>query len=218
MTPFQAVILLVGVFLAFSTFSFIWLGDTVAYDFCESIIMGAGVTMGLLSTYNSLQSSAFSKIAAGKWWLIFPIIIGALAFTRRTRVRWLARYPIAVASGVGVGVTLGLTVRAQLLDFLITNIDAVVKARTPIDIASALYVLVGGIFGLTYYMYSAKYSSGFHTGRLRFAAKIGRYVLFACFGYLYASVSISEGFDSLASNLIILVKRTIDALVTGVYE
>lgn len=215
MTPFETIILLLGVTLALADFSFIWFGASVPFDICESIIIGAAITMNLVAVYNSLMNSAFTKIGGGIYWLLIPCAIGILAFTRLTRYRWMARYPIAIMSGVGIGVVTGPLIRSQILDFTISNIQGVVT-RTP-DIYSALFILVGGVLASSYYLYSLKYSNLFHKGNLSFMAKLGRYFLFAGFGHLYAKIFIDEGIDALTNILMIAIRRTVDALITGIY-
>jgi hypothetical protein len=216
MTPFELIILIIGVALAVANFSFIWFGASIPFDICESIIIGSAITMNIFAVWGTLQSSLFAKLTdIGNLWLLIPLVIGALAFTRLTRFRWLARYPISIMSGVGVGVMTGPLVRTQILDFTISNINAVVK-QSP-DIFSALILFVGGVFCTTYYLYSVKYSTIFHKGRLSWTSKIGRWILFAGFGELYAMIFINEGIDALTTMLITIVYRTINALTTGIY-
>lgn len=216
MTPFETALIFIGVALAAADFSFIWFGASIPFDICESIIIGGAITMNLFTVYNTLQASVFTKITnVANLWLLIPVIIGVLAFTRLTKFRWLARYPIAVMSGVGVGVMTGPLIRSQVLDFTISNIQAVVTGKP--DIFSAWYILVGGILGLTYYLYSIKYSTVFHKGRLGWTARLGRYVLFAGFGYLYANIFINEGIDALTTMMLVMVRRTINAIMTGIY-
>jgi hypothetical protein len=206
MTPFEIIIMLLGVFLSLGTFSFAFIGDTYWFSISESIFIGGGIAVGIYSIIGSIQGS----FASGGWLTIIPFIIGALAFTRWTRYRWLARYPVSILSGVGLGVTVGSTIRGQIWAGVIQIIQDI-QNLTP-DPISAIISLVGACTVLFYFTYSARYSNPVHRGKLSFIARIGRITLFAGFGYLYASTFVAEGVDALSSTIIIVILRAVRAL------
>ena len=164
--------------------------------------------MAGFSIVNTLKSQLVNPL------MIIPFIIGILAYTRWTKYRWLARYPIAVLSGIGLGVTVGSTIRGQIIAGMIQVIQDV-QALNP-DPVSAIISLIGVASVLFYFTYSEKYSGPVHEGRFSTISRIGRIFLFAGFGYLYASTFVAEGVDALSSTVIVIFLRTIRAL-QGVY-
>ncbi|UCD45232.1 MAG: hypothetical protein JSV27_01665 [Candidatus Bathyarchaeota archaeon] len=206
MTPFETIVMLLGVFLSLGTFSYAFIGETYWFATSEAIFIGGGIAVGLFAILRSLQGSWVST----GYLMILPVIIGLMAFSRWTKYRWLARYPVAVLSGVGLGVTVGSTIRGQIIAGVQRIITDFVSF-TP-DPVSAVISLLGCIAVLFYFTYSAKYSDPVHVGTFGFIAKIGRLVLFAGFGYLYASTFVAEGIDALSSTIITIVLRTVRAL------
>ena len=208
MNPLEIIIMFGGVFLALGTFSYAFIGETKWFAISESVFIGGGIAMAGFAIVNTLTSQFTSPI------MIIPFIIGILAYTRWTKYRWLARYPIAVLSGIGLGVTVGSTIRGQIIAGMIQVVQDV-KTLTP-DPISAFISLIGVASVLFYFTYSEKYSGPVHEGRFSTIARIGRIFLFAGFGYLYASTFVAEGVDALSSTIIVIFLRTIRAL-QGVY-
>jgi hypothetical protein len=204
MTPFDTFIMLVGVILAFFSMSFAFVGETYFFALSESIFIGGGITLAAYAIIKSLSSS----LTGGHLSLFIPLIIGLLAFTRWTKYRWLARYPISVLSGVGLGVVVGQMIEGQIVN----AISVTINDLSGVNPISALIQLIGVITTVFYFTYSSRFSKPVHEGTLGFISRMGRIFLFAGFGYLYASTFITEGIDSLTSALIILVLRTVRAL------
>jgi hypothetical protein len=204
MTPFEIILMFGGVFLALGTFSYAFIGETKWFAISESIFIGGGIAMAGFSIIDTLRSQLANPL------MIIPFIIGILAYTRWTNYRWLARYPVSVLSGIGLGVTVGSTIRGQIIAGMIQVIqDVQVMYPDPI---SALLSLLGVVTVLFYFTYSEKYSNPVHQGRFGIIAKIGRIFLFSGFGYLYASTFVAEGVDALSTTIIIIFLRTVRAL------
>jgi hypothetical protein len=214
MTSLELFILLFGVFLGVCGASYTFFEDSYFFILAEHASIGMGMAYGLYQTLISLKTSSVDLITKGSWWLIIPLLIGALSFTRLTRYRWAARYYNAVLAGVGVGVAFGATIRAEILAGIQMTISDIVKSPNAI---SAWLVLVGFICTVTYFMYSAKLSNPFHSprGRLRFIMKLGRIFMMASFGYLYSRIFIDECIDLIGNGVVILLRRTILSLLKG---
>jgi hypothetical protein len=205
MTPFEIIMMFGGMFLALGTFSYAFLGETKWFAISESIFIGGGIAMAGFSIIDTLTS----QISANAL-MIIPFIIGILAYTRWTKYRWLARYPVSILSGIGLGVTVGSTIRGQIIAGMIRVIQDVQEFDP--DPISAFVSLIGVVTVLFYFTYSAKYSKPVHEGRFGIVAKIGRLFLFSGFGYLYASTFVAEGVDALSTTIIIIFLRTVRAL------
>jgi len=184
MNPLEIIIMFGGVFLALGTFSYAFIGETKWFAISESVFIGGGIAMAGFAIVNTLTSQFTSPIM------------------------------IAVLSGIGLGVTVGSTIRGQIIAGMIQVVQDV-KTLTP-DPISAFISLIGVASVLFYFTYSEKYSGPVHEGRFSTIARIGRIFLFAGFGYLYASTFVAEGVDALSSTIIVIFLRTIRAL-QGVY-
>jgi len=205
MTPFEIILTLIGLALAMATLSFAFIGDNIFFSISESLIIGGGASLAVLALYVSLQST----ISAGGLLIVIPIIIGLLSFTRLTKYRWAARYPIAVMSGIGLGIVVGPILKGQILEMAYVTINDLVNFQP--DMISSFILLIGTSSIIIYFTYSDRYSGPTHTGNLKLITKIGRIILFAGFGYLYASTFVKEGIDIMSTMLQQSIVRVIRA-------
>lgn len=206
MTPIEIILMLVGVFLALSTMSYIFIGENKAFNLSESIIIGGQASLGVFAIISSLRSA----LSGGKSLIFIPILIGLLTYTRMTKYRWAARYPIAILSGVGLGVVTGATIRGQIIAMAQKTMVDLVAAEP--DIISAVISMIGVSCVTLYFTYSAKYSDPIHKGTFGFIARLGRIFLYAGFGYLYAATFMNEGIDAMSGQIMSIIVRSIRAL------
>ena len=197
MTSLETASIWIGTIMSLSGFSFTWFGNTLFFRFGQNLYLGAGVAFTFFTVWKSLTASAFTPIAAGRVTLIISLIIGALVFTRLTKYRWLARYPIALLAGTGVGVIFGLTLRSQIINQLSDSIKNLITL-TP-DPISGVMMLVGTLTSLLYFTYSRE-----HTGKYGLLVRIGRLFLMASFAYVLSTDNIqhADGLIALLQNLI----------------
>lgn len=212
MTPVEILLMILGAFLATCYVLFLWLGENYFYYIAESFYIGGIVALSLFSLYKSLQSAAFTPIGLGRVSLIIPVIIGLLSFTRLTKSRWLARFPVAIVSGLGVGVMFGLIIRSQIINVITVTVQEVITGKP--DRFSAIYMFVGIIAVLTYFLYSARISKFFHTptGSMRYLMRFGRYCLMASFGYLAGFIAMIS-FGNVSNYIVVVWQRLIEALM-----
>jgi hypothetical protein len=182
----------VGFVLALIAFSYAFNQKTRLYIIPEGIYIGAFAANSLIQIYRSLFATAFDFILAGKFSLIIAVIIGLLAFARLTRFRWLARYPVAILSGAGVGALFGLSLRGQLLTPIGDTVKFVISAAW--DPISKLVTIVTFIPVLVIFLYSRRYSDIVYEKRmpLYYLQRIGRIAFMVIVGYQiagYAGVS-----------------------------
>ena len=207
MEPFEATLLLIGTFLALFGFSFAFFGDNNLFAFSENIYIGGVTATALYATFKSIQTSSIDFVLRGNIVRIIPIIIGLLAFLRLTRYRWASRYTISILTGVGIGITFGLTIKTWVMNAVIEAVGAMISLKP--DPYSAVFMLISTLTVITYFLYSVKYSSTFNTGRMKYIATLGRYMLYASFGYLFAKIFVNEALDSLANFLVTYVYQSI---------
>jgi len=187
--------------------SFLWFGNTWFFAFTENWTIGGMAAINLIAYLEALNTNAFRFIATGRWLLIIPVIVGFLVFARWTRFRWLARYPVSVMSGVGVGIIVGLTIRSQMINTIVVTADELLKLKP--DPVSAILMTVGVVCVLTYFLYSITFSQPFHQGRLRWAARVGRWLMLVAAGFLWSRIFITEAVDITTGIFMMWVRRTV---------
>jgi len=200
-----------GTIISLGYFTYLFIGESYLFYLAENVVIGGSIVISVASLYKSLISSFVNPVGGGKISLIIPFIIGLLTFARLTKHRWLARYPVAVMSGLGIGVAFGLTIRSQVLNVVVTTVTDVVDAKP--DLGSAIFMFVGVIAVLTYFIYSVRLSNIFHspTGSMRYIVIFGRYCLMASFGYLAAYIT-TLSFGNVSNYVVVVWFRFIDAL------
>jgi hypothetical protein len=213
-TELELIMAIVGSSLAIGSYSFVFFGDHLLYSINENLYMAGGIVYSLFAIQTQLQGSVFNQIAAGHWTVIFPLLIGLSVFTRLTKYRWAARYSVSILSGIGVGVTFGLTIRSQILIPVSATAEGLMKLSP--DPLSAIIVFAGTLLSFTYFLYSRKYATPFWTGKLGFMAKYGRYFLYASFGYLFGKIYINESLDSVADFWVNYVWKTVLTIISYV--
>lgn len=209
MTPWEYLWQVVGIILAGLVMSFPYIGENYAFSLAERAFLGGTLGYMWFVIYTALRSSAFDLIAAGRIWLLIPVIIGLLAFTRLTRFRWLARYPVAVVSGVGLGLYFGLNLRAQIIGPVAQTVSDLF-ARTP-DPFSATLMFVMVFTVPVYFLYSQRFGAQFHTrgGKLYYLMRLARVFMMLSFGYLAAGNLF--GIADRLTNYVGIIQQTIGA-------
>ena len=199
--------------VAVGHFTLMWLGDTYYSSFGERAFVGATVAYSFFVVFQSLKAKCFDFLAQGKWWLIIPLLLGLLSFTRLTKYRWAARYPVAALSGIGLGVFFGYNLRGSILA-IITSVTNELLTFNP-DPFSAIISFIAVVSVIAYYTYSEKYSTIFHSkrGKLYYLMRLGRLFMMASFGYLLGYVALSFGLDILTTFFVVVIKRPIDMLL-----
>jgi hypothetical protein len=210
LSALEMALMVIGTVLAVASLSFVFFGDTWPFAIAEQLYIGGVTATSLFNIASSLKSSVVDFIIAGRFLLIVPVILGLFSFLRLTRYRWAARYTTSVLTGIGIGLTFGLTIRAQILTMVISTINTMTSLKP--DPASAILMLVSTLTILTYYLYSVKYSAALNTGRFKYVVTIGRYFLYASFGYLFAKIYVNEALDGLGGFLVSYIYRTISEL------
>jgi hypothetical protein len=215
MTPVDLLFTFFAVFMAVGHFSFMWLGDTYFSSFGERWFVGATVGYTFFVVYDSLKANAFDFILQGRVLLVVPLIIGLLSFARFTKYRWLARYPIAALSGIGLGIFFGLNIRGSILNIIVTTVNNTVTLSP--DPFTAFFSIAAVICTTTYYLYSTKYATIFHskTGRLYYVQRLGRLFMMVSFGYLLG-FHMPMMLGLVATFYIVVIQRPLQALTNAI--
>jgi hypothetical protein len=183
---------IVGPVLLVFAASYIWLGDTPMFAVSEGFAVAALSAESFISLYRWAVGTLSIQIAADVL-LIVPLVAGLLQFARLTKYRWLARYPIALQAGIGVGLTFGMSIQGYLIDYVASGTRSLITG-TP-DPISGVIVVIAAITVMFYYLYSTKIGNYFHekSGGLNYILKLGRIFMMFSFSYLYLDMYFNEG-------------------------
>ncbi len=179
MTLVEQLQIWLGAFLVLSLFSFLY-KDNPFYKFAEHIFAGlsAGYYIGLIWQNVIIQQLIDPMFDQGRWWLVFPGLLGLLMFARFfPKWSWISRISLAFIMGNTAGV------------FLISQLHGIVLPQTVATMLSldprngfgtvllALIVVCGVISTLVYFYFSKE-----HKGILGGTAKVGIWFIMISFG------------------------------------
>ena len=178
-------ILICAAFTTFSLYSILMGFDTPFFALAEHIYVGVAIGYMVISSTNYLQTKVFSLIVAdvgGNIPLILGSILGLMMLLRlSSKTAYIARIPMTIAAGVGVA----QTTRTQVFTSILANLDATIKPiigeASLLDKFTNFTMLLMVLFILTFYLYTTELK-----GPLQTSHNIGRYILYASFGALFA--------------------------------
>ena len=116
----------------------LFIGSLVFFGVTSIFAIGEGCFIALAGAFNLfVVARSTGNQLSGNIWMILPFLVGALAFTRLTRYRWAARYPIAIMSGVGAGIVFSRQVQSMIMASIQSSVEAVLTG-TPDPLGAAL--------------------------------------------------------------------------------
>ena len=208
-----------GLVLGVFGISQMFYGSNPAFFFFENFYIGAVTSYTTFILYSSLRSTSLDFIMRGEVIMIIPILIGLLLFLRFTKFRWAARYPTSILTGLGLGITVGLGLKGQILALLTGIVGSFTNpAAFPGGggLPSVIILFVMTVTAGTYWLYSTKYSNVFHVkgSPFYYYQRLGRLFMVLCFAY-----AISIG-STLSVNFWVMViyrpiKSTLELLGMG---
>ncbi|SYZ73234.1 conserved membrane hypothetical protein [Candidatus Zixiibacteriota bacterium] len=179
MTLFQQFQIWLGAFLVLSLFSFLY-KDNPFYKLAEHIFAGlsAGYYIGLIWQNVIIQQLIDPMFDQGRWWLVFPGILGLLMFTRFfPKWSWVSRISLAFI----MGNTAGVFLISQLHGIVLPQTVATMLSLNPRNgfgaVLLALVIFCGVISTLIYFYFSKE-----HKGVLGATAKVGIWFIMISFG------------------------------------
>jgi hypothetical protein len=151
----------------------LFIGSLVFFGVTSIFAIGEGCFIALAGAFNLfvVARSTGNQLSANIW-MILPFLIGALAFTRLTKYRWAARYPVAIMSGVGAGIVFSRQVQSMIMASIQSSVDAVLTG-TP-DPLGAILIFVPHVITPIAFTYSVRYSGWLQRGAGRHLFTLGR--------------------------------------------
>ncbi len=168
-----------GAFLVLSLFSFLY-KDNPFYKLAEHVFAGlsAGYYVGLVWQAVIIQQLVNPMFDDGRWWLLFPAMLGVLMFARFfAKWSWISRASLAFV----MGNTAGVFLISQLHGFILPQVRSTMLSLDPrqgfAGTLLALVIVIGVISTLIYFYFSKE-----HRGALGVTAQVGIWFIMISFG------------------------------------
>lgn len=159
--------------------------DNPLYRFAENTYVGlyAGYTVALQWFQYIRPSVQLRIMQEGKWWYIFPIIIGLMIYTRYIRpIAWISRYHICFLLGIGSAYVLTTQFKPMFVDQIrATFLPLWVPGDWWASVSNILYV-VGTFTALVYFLFTLE-KKGFQ-GKV---SSVGRWTMMLAFGAAFGN-------------------------------
>jgi hypothetical protein len=168
-----------GAFLVLSLFSFLY-KDNPFYKLAEHVFAGlsAGYYVGLVWQAVIIQQLVNPMFDDGRWWLLFPAMLGVLMFARFfAKWSWISRASLAFV----MGNTAGVFLISQLHGLILPQVRSTMLSLDPrqgfAGTLLALVIVIGVISTLIYFYFSKE-----HKGALGVTAQVGIWFIMISFG------------------------------------
>jgi len=169
----------IDAFFTLALFSFLY-KDNPFYKLAEHIFAGlsAGYYVGLIWHSVIQQQMIDPMISDGRWWLVFPGILGVLMFSRFSKnYNWISRTSLAFVMGNTAGIFLLSELHGKVLPQMQSTMLSLSPGQGFGQFLLALVVVVGVISTLVYFYFSKE-----HKGILGGTAKVGIWFIMISFG------------------------------------
>jgi hypothetical protein len=207
-TGVHAIGTLVAAWLTLAIFSFLW-KDNPFYRLAEYMMVGLSTGYFMLQyTFQIIEPQWFDRLFLGKlnrgeeifgsagvfrYALVIPAIFGILMLTRiLPKAGWMSRWSMALLIGVSAGMTIPLTIQANVTTQLLVGSELPARyvealngaqgglyafAKIPLWQVGVPLLIIGTLCGLIYFFFSIP-----HRGPIGHAASFGVWILMIAFG------------------------------------
>ena len=163
-------------FIAVGIMTLVW-RENPYYRLVEHIIIGAGCAHYLMYGLRAVQTTGINPILAGRILLIIPLFLAILTFGRLTPWGWIARYPVALLTAIGIGILVGGALEGQVVGQVRSIGATIFAAKDQLAIVSTTFAGIASISAIIYFIYTKE-----HKGVLGGFARFGRIILMAGLG------------------------------------
>lgn len=172
----------IGGVMVLSQFTMMW-KDNVFFRWGTRVVVGYRLINSMAWAFYNLNYRVWEPWTIdGEWWWWLGVPLGLMLYFRLSRPHaWIAKYPLGVQLGVGVGTVAVGALRAQILDQITNTISDVFAAKTGMQIFNAIVVVIGVITCISYFFFTRE-----HTGILGGTAYIGRAYIMTSIAVIWA--------------------------------
>ncbi|HHW18453.1 MAG TPA: hypothetical protein GXX30_06085 [Firmicutes bacterium] len=164
-------------FLQLALFTYLY-KENPAFRLAEHAMIGLAAAHSLVMNWDNYWKSTLSKdIPGGQWYLIIPLLLGLLIYFRYVpSLTWLARIPMSLWVGYGVGYTLAFSPRPFL--------NQVIASFMKLDTADNLVFFVTLVVTLSYFVFTISHEKVRALGAM---SKLGRYAIMIALGSAFGN-------------------------------
>ena len=185
--------LLAGSFVSMGAYS-VLIGENPLSKFTENLYTGILGGYILTTNWDYIRSNAIQKVMTGQFVYILAIVASLLLLARLSEeFKWLARYPIAITVGTGLGLALRTSVTSDFLH----QVTATILPLTSID---NILMIVGTASAAAYFIFTREMEGAF-----QYVHKTGRVFLLAAFGVTYGQ-TVSFRFELVIGRLVDMLR------------
>ncbi len=178
---------LLVVFFTLCIFSMLF-KDNPFTVFAEHTFVATAQAFALVAAIGFIMDYGITPLQSGNYLVIIPILLGLATYLRYTeKYRWVARYPIALSIGVGMGITLRAVIEVSLTSQIQATIVPLFITGNLTQSLENILVVVTVITSLLYFYFSRP-----HTGALGTTSRIGYYLIYIAFGAYFANTFMSR--------------------------
>ena len=174
--------------LTVAVLSYVLYRENPVYRIAEALFVGVSLGNVVVMAVRSLLTSGVNPLLGGDLLLAVPVALGLLLFTIYSkRLGKLSQWPVAVMSGVGVGLAIRGAVHTYIYDQIKASITPIVVLGDPMATINAVLVLVGVVSTLAYFLFTVEGGAG--GARVKTA---GRYFMMLFFGAMFGQVAMTR--------------------------
>ncbi len=174
--------------LTVAVLSYVLYRENPVYRVAEALFVGVSLGNVVVMAVRSLVSSGVNPLLGGDLLLAVPVALGLLLFTIYSkRLGKLSQWPVAVMSGVGVGLAIRGAAHTYIYDQIKASITPIVVAGNAIGTLNAVLVLAGVVSTLAYFLFTVE--GGANGARVKTA---GRYFMMLFFGAMFGQVAMTR--------------------------
>jgi hypothetical protein len=162
--------------------------ENILYRIAEHTFVGIYAGYGVAYAVKNIMDQGVSRVSAGNYWFIIPMILGIMLFTRFTvKQAWISRYSMAVMVGVGTGVSVRALIEAQIVRQIKASVISLYGG--PFTVIDNLIIVLGFICAFLYFFFT---DISALRRPMSYIAKAGRYVLMFTFGGAFGGTVLSR--------------------------
>jgi len=185
--------LIVGSFVSIGAYS-VLIGENPLGKFTENLYMGILGGFIFATNWDYIRTSAINPVLQGNYVFIIALLLSAMLFSRlKPEWLWLARYPVAVTVGAGLGLAIRTTVMADFLGQITATI-------LPLNSINNLVMIVGTVTAAAYFIFTAKME-----GPYKYVNRTGQIFLLVAFGVTYGQ-TVSFRFELVIGRLVDMLR------------
>ncbi|MBS7631812.1 hypothetical protein KEJ47_09665 [Candidatus Bathyarchaeota archaeon] len=171
----------VGAFISICMFTTLYGKSNPLYALAEESYIGFATGLTVVVNLLYIYRTGILGIQAGDTILIVGIILGIMILTRISKkYSYIARLPLAIT----IGAQFGLALRTTIFSGFIDQIKGTILPLFNTDMQSMIYnwtIAISVILMLTFFLYTMELK-----GPLGLGASIGEYIMYICFGAIFA--------------------------------